>query len=127
MAMFSYLYYNSYVGAEVGVTVGSVLSSAVQLSRKQQLELWGLLANLLAGIYLPGPPPVPFNKTDIFLAEIWEALANFQQKKFDACWNSGGIINHSQTPTHGCPLFNGQLKVHVRTCTSALCQDDDTQ
>ena len=47
--MFSYLYYNSYVGAEVGVTVGSVLSSAVQLSRREQLELWGLLANLLAG------------------------------------------------------------------------------
>lgn len=47
--MFSYLYYNSYVGAEVGVSVGSVLSSAVQLSRKEQLELWGLLANLLAG------------------------------------------------------------------------------
>lgn len=51
--MFSYLYYNSYVGAEVGVTVGSVLSSAVQLSRKEQLELWGLLANLLAGMSLP--------------------------------------------------------------------------
>ncbi len=49
MAMFSYLYYNSYVGAEVGVSVGSVLSSAVQLGRKEQLELWGLLANLLAG------------------------------------------------------------------------------
>ena len=48
--MFSYLYYNSYVGAEVGVTVGSVLSSAVQLSRREQLELWGLLANLLAGM-----------------------------------------------------------------------------
>ncbi len=48
--MFSYLYYNSYVGAEVGVTVGSVLSSAVQLSRREQLELWGLLANLLAGV-----------------------------------------------------------------------------
>ncbi|CAK0783153.1 hypothetical protein CVIRNUC_006352 [Coccomyxa viridis] len=48
MAMFSYLYYNSYVGAEVGVSVGSVLSSAVQLGRKEQLELWGLLANLLA-------------------------------------------------------------------------------
>ena len=51
--MFSYLYYNSYVGAEVGVTVGSVLSSAVQLSRREQLELWGLLANLLAGIHTP--------------------------------------------------------------------------
>ena len=50
MAMFSYLYYNSYVGAEVGVSVGSVLSSAVQLGRKEQLELWGLLANLLAGM-----------------------------------------------------------------------------
>ena len=48
--MFSYLYYNSYVGAEVGVSVGSVLSSAVQLGRKEQLELWGLLANLLAGM-----------------------------------------------------------------------------
>jgi len=69
MAMFSYLYYNSYVGAEVGVTVGSVLSSAVQLSRKQQLELWGLLANLLAGTHLPGLPPVPFNGTDIFNTE----------------------------------------------------------
>lgn len=53
MAMFSYLYYNSYVGAEVGVTVGSVLSSAVQLSRREQLELWGLLANLLAGMLPP--------------------------------------------------------------------------
>ena len=52
--MFSYLYYNSYVGAEVGVTVGSVLSSAVQLSRREQLELWGLLANLLAGTLPPG-------------------------------------------------------------------------
>lgn len=52
--MFSYLYYNSYVGAEVGVTVGSVLSSAVQLSRREQLELWGLLANLLAGMFPPG-------------------------------------------------------------------------
>ncbi len=55
--MFSYLYYNSYVGAEVGVTVGSVLSSAVQLSRREQLELWGLLANLLAG-GLHAKPPV---------------------------------------------------------------------
>lgn len=48
MAVFSYLYYNSYVAAEVGLTVGGVLSAAMQLSRYEQLELWGLLANMLA-------------------------------------------------------------------------------
>lgn len=31
MAMFSYLYFNSYVAREVGVTVGSVLSAAMQV------------------------------------------------------------------------------------------------
>ena len=29
--MFSYLYFNSYVAREVGVTVGSVLSTAMQV------------------------------------------------------------------------------------------------
>ncbi|EIE23739.1 phosphatidate cytidylyltransferase [Coccomyxa subellipsoidea C-169] len=48
MAMFSYLYFNSYVAREIGVTVGSVLSSAMQLDPDEQLELWGLLANMLA-------------------------------------------------------------------------------
>jgi phosphatidate cytidylyltransferase len=48
MAMFSYLYFNSYVAREVGVTVGAVLSAAMQLDRAEQLELWGLLANMLA-------------------------------------------------------------------------------
>lgn len=31
MAMFSYLYFNSYVAREVGNTVGSVLSAAMQV------------------------------------------------------------------------------------------------
>lgn len=31
MAMFSYLYYNSYVAREIGVTVGSVLTTAMQV------------------------------------------------------------------------------------------------
>jgi hypothetical protein len=31
MAVFSYLYFNSYVAAEAGLTVGGVLSSAMQL------------------------------------------------------------------------------------------------
>ena len=31
MAVFSYLYFNSYVAAEAGVTVGGVLSAAMQL------------------------------------------------------------------------------------------------
>ena len=48
MAVFSYLYFNSYVAAEVGVTVGGVLSAAMQLGKREQLELWGLMANLLA-------------------------------------------------------------------------------
>ena len=117
MAMFSYLYYNSYVGAEVGVTVGSVLSSAVQLSRKQQLELWGLLANLLAGIHLPGLPPVPFNEIVIFNTEIWEALANFQQENFDACRNLGGIPypvsdSHSWSPIVQRPTHVAYTHIH---------------
>ena len=33
MAVFSYLYFNSYVAREVGITVGGVLSAAMQLNR----------------------------------------------------------------------------------------------
>ncbi len=36
MAMFSYLYFNSYVAREIGVTVGSVLSSAMQVCMHAQ-------------------------------------------------------------------------------------------
>ena len=34
MAVFSYLYFNSYVAREVGITVGGVLSAAMQLNRR---------------------------------------------------------------------------------------------
>ena len=75
MAMFSYLYYNSYVGAEVGVTVGSVLSSAVQLSRREQLELWGLLANLLAG--MSPPTLVPDRAKEAYAVALCGPFSSF--------------------------------------------------
>ncbi|KAK9839682.1 hypothetical protein WJX81_005827 [Elliptochloris bilobata] len=49
MAMFSYLYFNSYVAREVTVTVGGVLQAAGQLTERERMELWLHLARLLAG------------------------------------------------------------------------------
>ena len=48
MATFSYLYFNSYV-ARGTMAVGGVLTSVLQLGPEQQLELFGKLANILAG------------------------------------------------------------------------------
>ena len=121
MAMFSYLYYNSYVGAEVGVTVGSVLSSAVQLSRKQQLELWGLLANLLAGIHLTDMPPMPFNGTVIFNTEIWgiwQVSTQGLSCMLEFGWHSSPsfrlllMIAHLWSPIDHCPTQVAYMHIH---------------
>lgn len=54
MAMFSYVYYWTYISStELGV--GDVLDKALKLGDRQQLELFGKLGNLLVGeSLLPG-------------------------------------------------------------------------
>ena len=59
MAVFSYLYFNSYVAREVGITVGGVLSAAMQLNRRAELPLscMGLpcaLVSMRTSTHLPG-------------------------------------------------------------------------
>ena len=48
MAVLSYLYYNNYAAPVSSLSVGAVLSTVLQLDRKQQLQLFQQLSNLLA-------------------------------------------------------------------------------
>ena len=47
MAVLSYLYYNNYAAPVGTISVGSVMTLALQLDRKQQLALLQKLVNLL--------------------------------------------------------------------------------
>ena len=47
MAVLSYLYYNNYAAPTTTVSIGSVMTLALQLDRKQQLALLQKLVNLL--------------------------------------------------------------------------------
>lgn len=48
MAVLSYLYYNNYAAPVSSLSVGAVMSTVLQLDRKQQLLLFQKLGNLLA-------------------------------------------------------------------------------
>lgn len=55
MAMFSYVYYWTYINTSGELSVGDVLDTAVQLRDPQQVELFCKLGNLLVGeSLLPG-------------------------------------------------------------------------
>ena len=54
MAVLSYLYYNNYAAPVNTLSVGAVMSTVLQLDRKQQLLLFQKLGNLLAEVEVRG-------------------------------------------------------------------------